>query len=72
MTIYILGAGPTALAAVDGFSENTKENIVLIEGSNCVGGLAQTLNGKIMANMIWALTNFSLKIKFCGTVLKSY
>ena len=50
MTIYILGAGPTALAAIDGFSEIANEDIVLIEGSDSVGGLAKTLRWKDYGN----------------------
>lgn len=46
MTIYVLGAGPTALATVDGLTELTDEKTVLIEASNDVGGLAKTVKWK--------------------------
>ena len=46
MTIYVLGAGPTALATVDGLTELTDEKTVLIESSNDVGGLAKTIKWK--------------------------
>jgi protoporphyrinogen oxidase len=43
MSIYVLGGGPTGLALVDGLSEQTKEQFILIEKESSLGGLARTI-----------------------------
>lgn len=43
MTVFILGAGPTGMAIVDGLADNDKEDFVIIEKNNSLGGLAQTI-----------------------------
>ena len=64
MTIYILGAGPTALAAIDGFSEIANEDIVLIEGSDSVGGFAETL---VRAAMSRESRHVPIRLGLCST-----
>lgn len=43
MTVYILGAGPTGLALVDGLIEDTDLDFTMIERGPSIGGLAQSL-----------------------------
>jgi protoporphyrinogen oxidase len=43
MTVYILGAGPTGLATVDGLVDEGRSDFCVIEKSATLGGLAATL-----------------------------
>jgi protoporphyrinogen oxidase len=43
MTIYVLGAGPAAMAVVDGLVDAKSGDFVLLEQSAQLGGLAQTV-----------------------------
>lgn len=43
MTIYVLGAGPTGMAIVDGITDSNLDDFVVFEKSNSIGGLAQTI-----------------------------
>jgi protoporphyrinogen oxidase len=44
MTVYVLGGGPAGLAVAHGLIEETKTDVVVIERSATLGGLAQTVN----------------------------
>lgn len=44
MTVYVLGAGPAGLAVAHGLVEKTKTDVMAIERSATLGGLAQTVN----------------------------
>ncbi len=71
MTTYILGAGPTGLALVDGLIDAQCDNFVLIEREQVLGGLAKTLSwNSIGAHDLGPHKIFSLDQALIGRVEK--
>tara|TARA_B100001057_G_scaffold497929_1_gene603447 strand:- start:5810 stop:7219 length:1410 start_codon:yes stop_codon:yes gene_type:complete len=44
MTIFVLGAGPSGLAIVDGIIDDKVDDFIVLEKSKSIGGLAQTVH----------------------------